>query len=167
MKLEHGGRRVSVTADELIIGSGADSALVVEGLGVLPAHARVRARPDGVVEVAPAGPGALLLLNGRRIGPAPATLAPGDRIVVGDQEIVALDPSAPTGAFQRLTNTMMGMPVMTPEMRAEMKAQMEASPAPAPAPAPGTAGSPATRVGLLVFGVAVAALIIYFLLFRS
>lgn len=163
MKLEHGGRRVSVTVDDLIIGSDPTSTFVVEGLGVLPAHAKVRARPDGVVEVMPAEPGILLLVNGRRIGPGPAPLVPGDRIVVGDQEVVALDPSAPTGAFQRLHNTMMGVPVMTPEMRAEMQAQMEATRAPAAPPAEG----PGLRIGLLVFGVAVAALIIYLLLFRG
>ena len=163
IQLEHGGRRVSVTADRMVIGSSPDAGLSVEGLGVLPEHAKVRRRPDGALEVVPASAAAFLLVNGHRAGSTPHVLAAGDRLGMGDQEIVVLSETAATGATQRLNNTMMGMPVMTPEMRAELVAQASAP----PSPASGPEVSPGRRIGLLLLGVAVAATIIYFLLFRG
>jgi predicted component of type VI protein secretion system len=163
IQLEHGGRRVSVTADRLVIGSSPDAGLSVEGHGVLAEHAKVRRRPDGALEVVPASAAALLLVNGHRAGSTPHVLVAGDRLGMGDQEVVVLSDAAATGATQRLNNTMMGMPVMTPEMRAELVAQASVP----PSPASGPAVSPGRRIGLLVLGVAVAATIIYFLLFRG
>lgn len=163
IQLEHGGRRVSVTADRLVIGSGPGADLSVEGLGVLAEHAKVRRRPDGALEVVPASAAALLLVNGHRAGSTPHVLVAGDRLGMGDQEVVVLSDTAATGATQRLNNTMMGMPVMTPEMRAELVAQARAT----PPPPPGPAVSPGRRIGLMVLGVTVAAVIIYFLLFRG
>lgn len=163
IQLEHGGRRVSVTADRLVIGSGPGAGLRVEGLGVLAEHAKVRHRPDGALEVVPASAAALLLVNGHRAGSTPHVLVAGDRLGMGDQEVVVLSDTAATGATQRLNNTMMGMPVMTPEMRAELVAQASAAPPPPPVPSV----SPGRRIGLMVLGVAVAAVIIYFLLFRG
>ncbi len=163
IQLEHRGRRVSVTAERLVIGSSPDAGLSVQGHGVLAEHAKVRRRPDGDLEVVPASAAALLLVNGQRAGSTPHVLVVGDRLGMGDQEIVVLSDTAATGATQRLNNTMMGMPVMTPEMRAELVAQAGAPPSPAADPAV----RPGRRVGLLVLGVAVAAAIIYFLLFRG
>ncbi len=163
IQLEHGGRRISVTAERLVIGSGPDAGLSVEGNGVLAEHAKVRRRPDGALEVVPASAAALLLVNGHRAGPTPHVLVAGDRLGMGDQEVVVLSDTAATGATQRLNNTMMGMPVMTPEMRAELVAQASRPPSPASA----RAVRPTRRIGLLVLGVAVAAAIIYFLLFRG
>lgn len=161
IELAFGGRRVPVTAAELVIGSNPQAGLLVEGSGVLPAHAAVRIGPGGTAVLTPAQPGALLLINGQRVGAASAELAAGDRIGIGDQEVVVLDPSAPAGAPQRLNNTMMGMPALPSAARAEFSA----SP---PAAAPAAAGtSPARRLALLGIGVAVAAAIVYLLLFRS
>lgn len=163
IQLEHGGRRVSVTADRLVIGSNRDAGLLVEGQGVLPEHAKVRRRPDGGLEVVPASAAALLLINGHRAGTTPHVLAAGDRLGMGDQEVVVLGQAAATGATQRLNNTMMGMPVLTPELRAELEAKGKEAPPPLPARTPG----PGRRIGLLLLGVAVAAAIIYFFLFRG
>lgn len=160
MQLEHGGRRVSVAAERMVIGSAPSADLVVEGLGVMPEHVKVRRRPDGVVEVVPASASTSLLINGQRAGATPHRLAVGDRLVLGDQEVVVLDPEAAAGAPQRLHNTMMGVPVMTPEVRAELEAQLKRSSTPS-APEP---TAPRRRLGLLAVGLAVAALIIYFLL---
>ncbi len=158
MQLEYGGRRVAVSAADLVIGSDPTAALVVEGLGVLPRHALVRIRPDGSAEVAPAQPGAFLLLNGARVGPQPATLSAGDRLVVGDREIHALDPEAPVGASQRLNVTMMGIPAVPPGMRPQ-------------APAPGQPTPPATAggrpVGRVVLAVVVMAILAYLFLLRG
>ncbi|MFN2315646.1 MAG: FHA domain-containing protein [Gemmatimonadales bacterium] len=164
IQLEHGGRRVSVTAERLVIGSSPGADFPVEGNGVLAEHAKVRRRPDGAHEVVPASAAALLLVNGHRAGSTPHVLVAGDRLGMGDQEIMVLTDTAATGATQRLNNTMMGMPVLTPEMRAELVAQASAPRSPAPAP---TTGGSGRRIGLLVLGVAVAAAIVYFLLFRG
>ena len=110
MELAYGGRRVSVTAEDLIIGSDPSATLVVEGLGVLPRHALVSMRPDGTVEVKSATSGSSLLHNGARVDSTPQRLLVGDRLVVGDQEIIALAAGAAIGAAQRLNVTMMGMP---------------------------------------------------------
>ncbi|HUG28675.1 MAG TPA: FHA domain-containing protein [Gemmatimonadales bacterium] len=163
IQLEHGGRRVSVTADRLVIGSSPDAGLSVEGHGVLAEHAKVRRRPDGALEVVPASAAAFLLVNGHRAGSTPHVLVAGDRLGMGDQEVVVLSDTAATGATQRLNNTMMGMPVLTPEMRAELVAKASVPHSPTSPPAV----SPARRIGLLVLGVAVAATIVYFLLFRG
>lgn len=157
MQLEFGGRRVTVTAADLVIGTDPGCALVVAGLGVLPEHARVRLRPDGATEVAPGQPGALVLLNGARVGPGASVLRAGDRIVVGDQEILALDLDAPAGASQRLNVTMMGMPAFKPGSPPPPESGTSS---PRSAPRPG----PTSRVGMIALGVAVALLIAYFLL---
>lgn len=157
MQLEFGGRRVTVTAADLVVGSDPTATLVVEGLGVLPRHAVVRIRPDGATEVAPGQPGAFLLLNGARVGPVPSVLSPGDRLVVGDKEIIALDPAAPAGASQRLNVTMMGIPAVPAGMRPS---------APHPVPDSG-AGAISSKRGLVIAGVVVAAVLIYFFLLRG
>jgi hypothetical protein len=155
MELAFGGRRVTVTAEELIIGSDPSAALVVEGLGVLPRHASVRMLPDGQVEVKSAVGGAFLLHNGSRVGSTPQVLAVGDRLVVGDKEITALAPGAAVGAAQRLNVTMMGMPAVTPG---------SFPPPPESRPAPTGTGS---RVPLLVAGGVVLAILAYFFLFQG
>lgn len=155
MELAFGGRRVTVTAEDLVIGSDPNAALVVEGLGVLPRHALVRMRPDGGAEVKSADPGSFLLHNGARVGSTPQLLAAGDRLVIGDQEIIALAPGAAVGAAQRLNVTMMGMPAVSPGSFPPPKAPAEVPPRP-------TANPPR-----LLIGVIVVAIIAYFFLFRG
>jgi len=157
MQLEFGGRRVTVTAADLVIGSDPTAALVVEGLGVLPRHAVARIRPDGATEVSPGSPGAFLLLNGARVGPAPSVLSPGDRLVVGDKEIIALDPAAPAGASQRLNVTMMGIPAVSAGVR---------QPAPEPGHEAGS-GAISSKRGLVITGIVLAAALVYFFLLRG
>jgi hypothetical protein len=159
MQLAFGGHRVTVTAADLVIGSDPSAALVVEGIGVLPRHALVRVRQDGRTEVAPAVPGALLLLNGARVGNAPRLLEPGDRLVMGDREITALDPEAPAGAAQRLNVTMMGMPAVSPGSLGPRSTPTEVPAAP-------PAGSPIRRL-LLIVGVLAAVVLGDFFLIRG
>lgn len=155
MELAFGGRRVAVTAEDLIIGSDPSAGLVVEGLGVMPRHALVRLRPDGSAEVKSADSAAFLLHNGARLGGTPHPLLAGDRLVIGDQEIIALAPGAAAGAAQRLNVTMMGMPAVTPGRYSAAKAQP-----PVGAPAP-------SRVPLILVAGVVVALLVYFFLFRG
>lgn len=155
MQLSLGGNRVTVTSADLVIGSESSAALVVAGPGVLPRHALVRLRPDGTAQVTPAVAGAFLLVNGARVGSTPQLLQPGDRLVIGDHEILALDSAAPAGAAQRLNITMMGMPAATHGGRS------------APPPPPATPHRPSMRTPLLIAGVLVAILLGYFLLIKG
>lgn len=155
MELAFGGRRVAVTAEDLIIGSDPDANLVVDGLGVLPRHALVRMRADGGVEVRSADPGSFLLHNGARVGSKPQVMAVGDRLVIGDQEIVALAPGAAAGAAERLNVTMMGMPAVVPGSF--------------PPPPPPQAAQPGRSIAppRLLIGVIVVAIVAYFFLFQG
>ena len=155
MELAFGGRRVTVTPEDLIIGSDPSAALVVEGLGVMPRHALVRMRADGTVEVKSATAGSFLLHNGARVDATPQSLAAGDRLVIGDQEIIALAPGAAVGAAQRLNVTMMGMPAVTPGSYAAAPAQPPANP------------TTPSRLPMLVVVGLVVAFLAYFFLFRG
>jgi len=92
MQLEFGGRRYPVAAGDLVIGSGSDSTLVLAAPGVLPRHAVIRPLGPGVVVVAPASPGAEILVNGARLGSDPTPLMHGDKIGIGGLEIAVADP---------------------------------------------------------------------------
>lgn len=159
MQLSLGGNRVTVTAADLVIGSDASAALVVAGHGVLPRHAVVRLRPDGRAVVTPGVAGAFLLVNGARVGSTPQVLEPGDRLVIGDQEIIALDSAAAAGAAQRLNVTMMGMPAATHGARTTPPGPLSAMPTAPPARS--------LRTPLLIASILVAIVFGYLLLIKG
>jgi pSer/pThr/pTyr-binding forkhead associated (FHA) protein len=92
MQLEFGGRRYPVAAGDLVIGSGSDSTLVLAAPGVLPRHAVIRPLGPGMAVMAPASPGAEILVNGARLGSDPTPLMHGDKIGIGGLEIAVADP---------------------------------------------------------------------------
>jgi pSer/pThr/pTyr-binding forkhead associated (FHA) protein len=92
MQLEFGGRRYPVAAGDLVVGSGSDSTLVLAAPGVLPRHAVIRPLGPGMAVVAPASPGAEILVNGARLGSDPTPLMHGDKIGIGGFEIAVADP---------------------------------------------------------------------------
>jgi len=92
MELEYGGRRYPVAVGELVIGSGPGSTLVLEAAGIRPRHAIVRLLSPGMAVVAPAEPGAEILVNGARLGGDPTPLMHGDKLRIGGLEIAVSDP---------------------------------------------------------------------------
>jgi pSer/pThr/pTyr-binding forkhead associated (FHA) protein len=92
MQLEFGGRRYPVAAGDLVIGSGSDSTIILAAPGVLPRHAVIRPLGPGMAVVAPASPGAEILVNGARLGSDPTPLMHGDKIGIGGLTIAVADP---------------------------------------------------------------------------
>ncbi|MBX3146743.1 MAG: FHA domain-containing protein [Gemmatimonadales bacterium] len=93
MQLEYGGQRVSVAAGECSIGSVAQADLRLEGETVLPRHAVVSRLSGGHLAIRPAVSGALVLVNGTAVGPEPTPLLHGDRLRIGEHEVIVLGPS--------------------------------------------------------------------------
>ncbi len=93
MQLEYGGQRVSVAAGECSIGSVAQSDLRLSGDAVLPRHAVVSRLSGGHLAIRPAVSGAIVLVNGTAVGPEPTPLLHGDRLGIGEHEVIVLNPS--------------------------------------------------------------------------
>ena len=91
MHLEFGGARIPVPAGETIIGSAPGSAVMLEGVGILPRHAIVQGTPQGAAALRAASPDAEIVVNGVRLGVDPTPILHGDKIQIGSYEILAVD----------------------------------------------------------------------------
>src|SRR5262245_8212880 len=91
MHLEIGGKKVPVAAGETLIGSAPGCAIVLEGEGVRPRHAVLNGTPQGAAAIRAAEPGAPLLINGVSLGTDPTPVLHGDRIQIGQHELLAVD----------------------------------------------------------------------------
>jgi len=91
MHLEIGGQRFIVAAGETIIGSAPGSGLLLSGPGVRPRHAIVQGGALGAVAIRAAAPDGEVLINGVRLGADPTPVLHGDKIQIGDQEILVVD----------------------------------------------------------------------------
>ncbi len=89
--LEVGGRRHSVPVGEMVIGSAPTAHVVVSEPGVLPRHAVVQGMPDGQAAIRLGDEGASVLVNGVRLGPQPTPLLHGDKVEVGELELLFVD----------------------------------------------------------------------------
>ena len=138
MELEFGGKRYPITAGENAIGTARACTIVVTGEGVRSRHAMLYRSPVGIA-VRALAPDAVVLVNGTRVGGEPQVVRHGDRIMIGRQELLVVDPEpaevgapagasgsarassaaveaasmmvAPSGATYRLADTMHGLPV--------------------------------------------------------
>jgi pSer/pThr/pTyr-binding forkhead associated (FHA) protein len=90
IQLDVGGRRYSVTAGEMTIGSGEGVAIPLFDGGVADRHAVVQGWPDGSAAVRAVG-GSEVTVNGVRLSGDPTPLLHGDKLVVGQQEILVVD----------------------------------------------------------------------------
>ncbi|MDQ3427987.1 MAG: FHA domain-containing protein [Gemmatimonadota bacterium] len=91
--LEVGGKRYPVAAGETVIGSAPGSAIILEGEGIRPRHAVVQGTAAGAAAIRSADPEGDLLINGVRLGTDPTPVLHGDKIQIGGQELLAVDPS--------------------------------------------------------------------------
>src|SRR5574337_295500 len=94
--LETDGRRFPVATGETTIGSGTGVGIPLEGTGVAPRHAVVRAWPDGTVSVAGVA-GSVVRVNGIAVSAEPMPLLHGDRIEIGERQLLAVDQAAVGG----------------------------------------------------------------------
>ncbi len=65
---------------------------MLDAAGVRPCHAIVRLLAPGMAVVAPAEPGAEILVNGARLGTDPTPLMHGDKLRIGGLEVAVSDP---------------------------------------------------------------------------
>lgn len=90
IQLEFGGQRWPLVAGESVIGSAPDAAVRVERAGVQPRHALVDATATSAA-LRRADPGAVLSVNGVRLGTDPVPLLHGDKIQLGPVDLVVVD----------------------------------------------------------------------------
>ncbi len=93
MQLEVGGQRYSIAAGETVIGSGADCMVPLDGAGIQARHAVIEASADGSAAVRRASAATEILVNGIRQGDDPVPLLHGDKLQIGDHELLVVDPT--------------------------------------------------------------------------
>ncbi len=91
--LEIDGARYPIAAGETVIGSAADSTVVLEGEGVRPRHAVVQGMQAGAAAIRAADTDAEVRVNGVRLGSDPTPLLHGDKIQISGQELLVVDPA--------------------------------------------------------------------------
>jgi pSer/pThr/pTyr-binding forkhead associated (FHA) protein len=89
--LEMGGRKYTIPAGDVFLGSDPACAIHLTVAGVLPRHARLKGQADGQVVIAKAVPAADVLINGVRLGAEPTPLLHGDKVEVAGQELTFVD----------------------------------------------------------------------------
>jgi len=89
--LEMGGKRFTIPAGEVFLGSDVACAIQIGGTGVLAKHAAFRGTPDGQVVVRKAVPEAEVTINGVRLGAEPTPLLHGDKVQVAGHEFTFVD----------------------------------------------------------------------------
>jgi len=89
--LEMGGRKYTIPAGDVFLGSDPACAIHLTVAGVLPRHARLKGMPDGQVVITKAVPEADVLINGVRLGAEPTPLLHGDKVEVAGQELTFVD----------------------------------------------------------------------------
>ncbi len=90
--LEIDGERYPIAAGDTVIGSAADSTMVLEGEGIRPLHAVVQGMPAGGAAIRAAAE-AEVRVNGVRLGSDPTPLLHGDKIGIGSRELRVVDPA--------------------------------------------------------------------------
>jgi pSer/pThr/pTyr-binding forkhead associated (FHA) protein len=93
MQLEVGGLRYPIAAGEMVVGSGADCTVPLQGEGVQPRHAIVQGLANGSAAIRRASAGAEILVNGVRQGDDPTPVLHGDKIQIGTHELLIVDPA--------------------------------------------------------------------------
>ena len=89
--LEMGGRKFTIPAGDVFLGSDPGSAIHLTAVGVLPRHAKLKGLPDGQVVITKAVPEADVLINGVRLGAEPTPLLHGDKVEVAGHELTFVD----------------------------------------------------------------------------
>jgi pSer/pThr/pTyr-binding forkhead associated (FHA) protein len=90
--LEIDGERYPIAGGETVIGSAPDSTVVLEGEGVQPRHAVVQGMSAGGAAIRAASD-AEVRVNGVRLGSDPTPLLHGDKIGIGNRELLVVDPT--------------------------------------------------------------------------
>ncbi|PYP73690.1 MAG: hypothetical protein DMD41_04825 [Gemmatimonadetes bacterium] len=127
--LELGGKRFTIPAGEVFLGSDAGCAIRLTGTGLLPRHAVLQGFADGQVVIRKAAPEADVTINGVRLGAEPTPLLHGDKVQVAGHEFSFVDE-------RRSGSTQYMSAMKVPEATAQAKAA-----------APSGAGRPTANTG--------------------
>ncbi|MGH7732842.1 MAG: FHA domain-containing protein, partial [Gemmatimonadales bacterium] len=92
LQLEFGGQKYPIPAPEAVIGSDSGLAITLAGAGIQPRHAILKSAADGSVSVRSLAVGAELSLNGVKVANDPHPVLHGDKLKVGSQEMLVVDP---------------------------------------------------------------------------
>jgi len=89
--LEMGGRKFTIPAGEVTLGSAADCAIQLTGPGITPKTAILKGLPDGQVSIRKVDPQGVIAINGVNLGAEPTPLLHGDKIETGGNELTFVD----------------------------------------------------------------------------
>jgi len=122
--LEMGGRKFTIPAGDVFLGSDPGNAIHLTAAGVLPRHAKLKGLPDGQVVITKAVPEADVLINGVRLGAEPTPLLHGDKVEVAGQELTFVDERR-SGSTQYVQA--MNLPEALAKAKSEAKAGSKAT----------------------------------------
>jgi pSer/pThr/pTyr-binding forkhead associated (FHA) protein len=89
--IEYGGSRHVIPAGEMLVGTGADCHLRLEGPGIGLRHAVLTTAPDQSVSIRGLPGGGDVEVNGVRLGPLPQSLLHGDKVTIGSLDLLFVD----------------------------------------------------------------------------
>src|SRR5437867_12247209 len=89
--IEYGGKRHVVPAGEMLIGTGADCHLRIDGAGIAPRAAVLTTAPDNSVSIRKLGEGVAVEVNAIVLGNLPQPLLHGDKVIIGGVELLFVD----------------------------------------------------------------------------
>src|SRR5438874_1293144 len=89
--LEYGGKRHVVPAGEMLVGTGADCHLRLEGTGIALRHAVLTTAPDLTVSIRKLEGGADVEVNGVMLGSMPQPLLHGDKVTLSGVDLLFVD----------------------------------------------------------------------------
>lgn len=90
MHLEVGGRTYPIAVGEMVVGADSEATVALVGPGIAGRQAVIRGMEDGGAAVR-AMPGAEVTLNGVRLGGDPTPILHGDKLRVGETDMLVVD----------------------------------------------------------------------------
>ncbi len=91
MQLEFGGHRYPISEGEFVVGSDPGAHVRLTGPAVQARHALLEASPEGAAVIRKAAVDGEVLVNGIRLGAEPSPLLHGDKIEIGEHELLVVD----------------------------------------------------------------------------
>ena len=111
--IEYGGKRLVIPAGEMLVGTGADCHLRLEGPGIALRHAVLTTATDQSVSIRSLAGGAVEV-NGVKLGPLPQPLLHGDKVTIGSLDLLFVD-ERKSGSTQYVSAVKLGqMPGAAP-----------------------------------------------------
>lgn len=89
--IEFGGKLHTIPSGEMLIGTGADCHLRLEGQGIALRHAVLTTAPDLSVAIRKVNPGAAIEVNGVMLGMLPQPLLHGDKVTIDGIDLLFVD----------------------------------------------------------------------------